>query len=150
MVAAAAFAGYKLSDSKSDKQLAELNSKIASLQTTTHDLPEGAVKLSECIPNMGAHYLPKGADPQYGPFLLVNKAGKVIGTEFMASADMYSPIPGIVPPVSVLMKDSPMYSWKYDHAELSHTPKGHEGFEKDHIDFHVYTVTADEQKQACI
>lgn len=150
LVAAAAFAGYKLSDNNSKKEIAELNSKIAAKQAKTHVLPEGAIKLSECIPNMGAHYLAKGADPEYGPFLLVNKAGQVIGTEFMASVDMYSPIPGVVPPVSVLMKDSPLYGWEYDHAELSHTPQGHEGFEKDHIDFHIYTVTPDEKKQACV
>jgi len=150
LLMAAAYGGYHFSESKAKKEALAFNSQIAALQSTTHELPADAVKLSECIPNMGSHYLPKGADQQYGPFLLVNKSGKVIGAEFMASADMYTPIPGVVPAVSVLMKDSPLYGWKYDHAELSHTPQGHEGFNKDHIDFHVYSVTPDEQKQACI
>jgi hypothetical protein len=147
---AALYGGYHLSNNKAQKDKAALNSQIAVLESNTHELPADAVKVSECIPNMGGHYLPKGADPEYGPFMVVNKANKVIGIEYMASKDMYTPIPQTDPPVEMLMKDSPMYGWKYDHAEITHLPKGHEGLERDHVDVHMYMVTAEQQKNVCI
>ncbi|MDB5182973.1 MAG: hypothetical protein JWO47_757 [Candidatus Saccharibacteria bacterium] len=151
LVAAAGFAGYKASASKGDKKAAELNSKIALLESNEHSVPSTAIKVSECVPNMGAHYMAtKDADPEYGPFLLVTKSNKVIGVEYMASSDMYTKIPNTDPPVEVITKNSPMYGWKFDHAEVSHLPKGHEGLLEDHIDIHLYTVNSDQQKQACI
>jgi hypothetical protein len=150
LIAVAGIGGYILADSKAKKETGTLKSQITALESNVHELPADAIKVSECIPNMGAHYLPKDSDPQYGPFLLVNKANKVIGVEFMASQDMYTAIPGTEPPVSVLTKNSPLYGWKFDHLELSHTPEGHPGFLEDHIDAHLYTVTREEQKQACI
>jgi len=129
---------------------AALKSQVSSLQATTHDLPADAVKVSDCIPNMGSHYLPKDSDPEYGPFMLVTKQNKVIGIEYMASSNMYTNIPGVNPPVEILEKNSPMLGWKFDHLEFSHLPKGHEGLLRDHIDVHMYTVGTDQVKNACV
>ncbi len=148
--AGAGFGGYTVSNNKAKKDKTALSNKIATLQQNTHELPADAVKVSECIPNMGAHYLPKGADSTYGPFMMVNKDGRVIGIEYMVSQDMYIPIPKTEPPVELIEKNSPMYGWGYDHTELSHLPKGHEGFLKNHTDVHLYTVTPDQQKNACL
>ena len=150
LIGGAAAVGYNLSNNKAKKETATLNSQLAVLKSNSHELPAGAVKVSDCIPNMGAHYLPKASDPEYGPFVLVNKAGKVIGLEYMASKDMYTAIPNTNPPVELIMKDSPLSGWKFDHIEFSHLPKGHEGLLIDHIDVHLFTVTPKQQKQSCI
>ena len=149
-IPASAYAGYTNSKQKSDKKIAALNTQIATLESGEHELPEGAIKVSDCIPNMGYHYITKTSDKEYGPFLLVTKKNKVIGVEYMADKDMYTAIPKTDPPVEVVLKNSPMFGWKFDHTEFSHAPKGHEGLLVDHIDVHNYTVTADQQKQACI
>lgn len=141
---------YKQKNADAEKQVTALKAQLVVSKDNTHDLPEGAIKVSECIPNMGFHYVDKKSDPVYGPFLLVSKAGRVIGVEYMFNEEMFTAIPKTVPPVEVLLKDSPMYGWKFDHTEMSHLPQGHEGFLKDHIDVHNYTVTADQQKQACV
>jgi hypothetical protein len=146
----AAYGGYKSSSQKSDKKITALNSQIALIESNEHALPDGAIKVSDCIPNMGFHYVTKTSDKEYGPFLLVTKSNKVIGVEYMADKDMYTAIPNTNPPVEVITKDSPMFGWKYDHTEFGRAPKGHEGLMVDHIDVHMYTVTADQQKQACI
>ena len=148
-IPAALYAGNTMSTQKSDKKVAALNSQIALLQASEHDLPAGAFKVSDCIPNMGAHYLTKTSDKEYGPFLLVNKQQKVIGIEYMFDSTMYTAIPKTDPPVEVITKDSPMYGWKYDHSDVSHMSKGHEGLLRDHIDIHMYTVTKEQQKNAC-
>jgi len=142
--------GYAYANNKAKTSEAGLNSQIAGLQSNSHQLPAGSTKVSDCIPDMGFHYLPKGSDPLYGPFVLVNKEGKVIGLEYMASADMYTPIPNTNPPVQLIEKNSPLFGWKFDHIEFSHLPLGHEGFMRDHIDIHLFTVTADQEKQACV
>ncbi len=147
-VAAALY--YKSADTKSKDEVASATSKLEAAQATTHALPEGAIKVSECIPNMGFHYLTKESDSIYGPFLLVNKAGRVIGVEYMFDNTMMTAIPNIVPPVEVLLNDSPLYKWDFDHTEVSRAPEGHEGFLKDHNDIHNYTVTPEVQKQACV
>lgn len=150
LIVAAAFVGYSVSKNKADKDVSKLNSQITSLKSNEHELPAGAIKVSECIPNMGSHYLPKDADPEYGPFVLVTKAGKVIGLEYMASQDMYTAIPKTDPPVQLITKGSPLYGWKFDHTEFSHLPKGHEGLLRDHTDVHLFTVSADEVKKSCV
>lgn len=149
LVAVSAFGGYSIADGRAQKESEKLRAQIADLQANTHDLPTGAIKVSECIPNMGAHYVTSNSDPKYGPFLLVNKANRVIGVEYMVSTDMYTPIPGLDPPIEILRKDSSVYGWKFDHLEFSRAPEGHEGFLEDHIDLHLYTVTPEQQKDAC-
>ncbi len=146
----AGFGGYKLSDNKAKKSQADLKTEIVALQSKTHTIPADAIKVSDCIPNMGAHFLPKGSDPQYGPFILGNKAGQAIGVEYMAAPAMFTAIPKTDPPVEIITKASPMYGWSYDHSEQSHLPKGHEGFLINHTDIHLFTVSLDEQSKACI
>ncbi|MBA2279480.1 hypothetical protein H0V99_03530 [Candidatus Saccharibacteria bacterium] len=150
LVPIAAITGYKMSDQKAKKDIAVINNQLAVLQSNAHELPEGAFKVSDCIPNMGSHYLTPTSDPEYGPFYLVSKAGKVIGVEYMASEDMYTAIPETDPPVELITKDSPLFGWKFDHTEVSHMKEGHEGLLEDHVDVHYYTVNPEQQSQACI
>lgn len=140
---------FKQTNDDTKQAMAEVQQKLDTELITEHDLPSDAVKLTECIPNMGYHYLAKDADPIYGPFYLVNKAGKIIGIEYMYSNDMLTAIPESRIPISVLQKDSPLYNWKYDHTEISRTLQGHEGFNIDHYDVHNYTIAAEEQKKVC-
>lgn len=140
----------RAADKKSKDEVTTLKKSLSVAKATTHDLPADAIKVSECIPNMGYHYLPAGADKIYGPFLLVSKVGRVIGVEYMFDNTMMTPIPKVVPPVELILKDSPMYGWTFDHTEMSHAPQGHDGFLKDHNDIHNYTVTPEIQKQACV
>jgi len=150
VAAAAGYGGYAMSKSKADKKEAELNAKIATLQNNDHEVPADAIKVSACIPNMGYHYIAKGADPEYGPFYLVNEKKQVIGLEYMASDDMLTGIPNTTPKVSVVLKDTPMYGWKFDHGEVSKAPEGHEGLLRSHIDVHMYLVSSADQKNACV
>lgn len=142
--------GYLFSNNKAKKDELTLNNQIAVINADIHTLPAGATKVSDCIPGMGIHYLPKTSDPIYGPFILTNKEGKVIAMEYMVSKDMYTPIPNTNPPVELVEKNSSLFGWKFDHIEFSHLPKGHEGYMVDHNDIHLYTVTADQEKKACI
>ncbi len=147
-VGAAAYFGITTSRAKQDA--AKLKEQLTELETTTHDIPEGAILVSECVPNMGHHYLAEGGDEKYGPFYLVSKSGRVIGIEYMFSQDMLTAIPNVTPAVEVMIKDSPMNNWKFDHTEMSRAPEGHPGFEEDHIDVHNYTVTPEQRKLACV
>lgn len=140
---------YILTNNARHKSEATLNKQIASLQSTDYPLPAGAVKVSECVPSMGMHYKLKNSDPLYGPFVLVSKKGKVLGMEYMAAPNMYTNIPNTDPPVSLIEKYSPLFGWKFDHAEFSHLPKGHQGLPIDHIDVHLYTVSFQEEANAC-
>lgn len=126
-----------------------ISAQISALNSTDYPIPAGAVKISGCIPSMGYHYLLKGADKEYGPFIMTNKAGKVIGEEFMAAPDMYTAIPNTNPPVSVIMKNSPTLGWKFNHAEFSYLPEGHPGLLRSHIDVHLFTVSQQQEHDAC-
>jgi hypothetical protein len=143
------FGGYSVAKSAGDKKADELNNNITEITASTHPIPEGSIPGKVCIPNMGFHYLPPGADPEYGPWLLVNTKNEVIGVEYMPAPDMYTAIPDTNPAVSVVLKDSPMYGWVYDHFEVSYLPDGHHGLIDTHHDIHLYTVTKEVQKQAC-
>jgi len=130
-------------------ELATLRAQVTDLQKTMYTLPASAMKVSDCIPNMGFHYVAKGADKEYGPFYLVTKSKKVIGIEYMAAVSMYTKIPDAPGGLEILQKDSPAFGMKFDHIEFSHMPHGHEGLEEDHIDMHMYTVGPDVVKNAC-
>ncbi len=147
---AAAFGGYTKSDNKAKKSDALLQSQITALKSTDYKLPAGAFKVSDCIPGMGSHYALKTGDKEYGPFVLVNKQGNVIGSEYMAGTEMFTAIPNTKPPVSLIAKNSPMFGWKYDHTVISHLPQGHEGYLKDHIDVHLFTVSEDQVSKSCV
>lgn len=148
----AAGAAYAVEHKKvNDLQSAQalVNSQLVALKSTDYKLPAGAVQVSQCIPSQGFHNIIKGSDKEYGPFILTNMQHKVIGLEYMAAPDMYTPIPGTNPPVAVIMKNSPMLGWKFDHAEFDQLPKGHPGLERSHIDVHMFTVSRQQEQDAC-
>lgn len=161
LLAAAGAATYFFTTNNSLKTDVEaLEGKVATLDADTHELPEGAIKVSECVPNMGFHYLGKEGDPRLGPFYLVNKQGEVIGLEYMFNENMMTTlnIPAEVfaeagedPfPVEVLTSGPEGLSdWQFNNIEMSRSPEGHVGFEEPHMDLHLYTVTPEMQAQSC-
>jgi hypothetical protein len=148
----AAGAAYAVEHKKvNDLQSAQalVSSQLVALKSTDYKLPAGSTVVSPCIPSQGFHNLLKGGDKEYGPFVLTNMKHKVIGLEYMAAPDMYTPIPGTNPPVAVIMKNSSMMGWKFDHAEFDQLPKGHPGLERSHIDVHMSTVSRQQEQDAC-
>ena len=117
-------------------------------KTNKITLPGTAIKLSECIPDMGAHYA-NPAEMPFGPIYLVDK-GKVVGIEFAINKNELEKnilsIAGEEVGKPVVM---PTLGVKYDHIELSYMPKGHEGDEEAHYDVHMYLTSAKEQHQLC-
>jgi len=142
---------FAIGQKNAKKEIDSLNQKIASLDANTHDLPEGAVKLSECVPNMGFHYLEQGADPKFGPLTLVSNKGKVIGYEYMFNNSMLTKVPDAEIPLEVLLTNGPvlLHDYQYNSIDFSRATAGHPGFEDDHYDVHLYTVDPEVQKQAC-
>jgi hypothetical protein len=149
LVAVSSGATYAYMTSTKRKSETSFNNQIAALQNPEYTLPEGAVKVSDCVPSMGVHYILKDSDPEYGPFVVTNNKGKVIGIEYMAAGDMYTNIPNTDPPVALVEKNSPVFGWKINHAEVSHLPKGHPGLTRDHVDVHLFTVSMEEEMNAC-
>jgi hypothetical protein len=105
------------------------------------ELPAGAQKLTDVIPQMGEHWADLAQMP-LGPIYMVYK-GEVIGLEYMWSEDMMQavsiPTPAgpeefkaLVPlPVGVAV----------DHVNIAFMEHGHEGFEVPHWDMHMYFIT---------
>ncbi len=109
------------------------------------ELPAGAQKLSDVIPQMGEHWANPAQLP-LGPIYLVHK-GEVIGLEYMWTEDMMQamsiPTPAgpeefsaLVPlPVGVAV----------DHVDITFMEHGHEGFEVPHWDMHLSFITQEEK-----
>jgi hypothetical protein len=141
---------FVLANRDSQQKISELEKQISVLGADTHDLPQGAIQASECIPNMGFHYIDPDSDPRFGPYYLVNKQGKVIGFEYMFNHSMLTSVPAGID-LEVLLTDGPvsLHGWQYESIEFARSPSGHPGFTEDHVDVHAYTVTPVEQKKAC-
>ena len=149
LAAATAYLAMSYNTAKKDKDT--LQSQIDKLDADAHELPEGAIKVSECVPNMGYHYIDKDGDPQLGPFYLVSKQGEVIGLEFMFNKDMMTTIPNAEIALEVVTAGpQDLNDWQFKNIEISRAPEGHPGFEEDHYDLHLYTVTPEVQAQSCI
>lgn len=111
-------------------------------------IPTDAIKLSECVPNMGEHYA-NPANLPFGPIYLVDN-GKVIGIEYMIHENELEEnildIDGHKTGKPAIMS---AFNTKFDHVELNYNPEGHEGDEVAHYDLHMYLVSAEEQAKAC-
>lgn len=142
---------FALGQRSAKNELSSLTQKITAMDANEHDLPAGAIKLSECVPNMGFHYMEQGVDPKFGPLLLVSTKGKVIGYEYMFNESMLTKIPDADIPLEVLLTNGPVLlnDWQYNSIDFSRATAGHPGFEDDHYDVHLYTVDPEEQKRAC-
>jgi hypothetical protein len=102
-------------------------------------LPEGVIKLTPAVPQMGEHW----ANPKNMPlgpiFGLYN--GKLIFIEVMPAKDLdktIHDIPGT--------GDIPI-PIKVDHFDIDWEPNGHEGFLVPHYDIHEYFISREEQNQ---
>lgn len=142
---------FAMGQKKANDEVASLKARIQEIDSNVHDIPEGAIKLSECVPNMGFHYMEQGVDPKFGPLILVNTKGKVIGYEYMFNDSMLTEIPDAGIPLEVLLTNGPVLlnDWQYNSIDFSRATAGHPGFEDDHFDVHLYTVDPEEQKRAC-
>ena len=153
VLAIAVAAYFAVANKNSSDKVANLEADVATLGATTHELPASAVKVSECVPNMGFHYLFENGNVQFGPFYLVNKAGEVIGLEYMFSNEMFTDIPNPELPLELILFDGSsslsLNDWKFSNLEISHLPEGHPEFEEDHYDVHLYTVSPEMQAAAC-
>lgn len=151
VLAFASAAYFALENNKAKNDIEALKSQIAVLDANTHELPEGLIQVTDCIPNMGFHYIDPNNDPRFGPIYLVSKDGEVIGYEFMFNNSMLTSIPGQEIALEVLLTDGPidLHDWQFNSIDFSRSPEGHDGFEEDHSDVHLYTVTPEEQARAC-
>lgn len=127
-------------------------------------LPMGAVKLSECIPHEGEHWVvPK--DLPYGPFYSTYN-GKVISTEYMFTEDSIPGKEGVNMSFdevvtfmnhtnlsfSDLVKNSFFGFDLFDHRYKSfdiHWSAPHAGFDTPHIDVHFFLVDKSELENIC-
>lgn len=142
---------FAISSKNAKNEAKALRSELEEVTADIHKLPPDAEKVSECVPNMGYHYLEKGGSVEFGPFFLVNKAGDVIGLEFMYSNDMFTAIPSQQVAIEVIKSESGLQlnDWQFTRMEISRLPQGHPLFERDHVDIHLYTVSAEVQAKAC-
>lgn len=112
------------------------------------NLPADAVKLSDCVPNMGAHYA-NPANMPFGPIYLVDK-GKVVGIEFMMHEnDLEKNILSIGGEKIGKPAVMPTLGMTFNHIELNYEPEGHEGDKEPHYDLHMYLISSEEQKKLC-
>lgn len=113
------------------------------------DLPAGVVQLSPVIPMMGAHWA-NPAELPLGPIYLLTDDGKLLGIEYMYSEDMLEELTIPTPegdfsflalgglPLSmpdIGFEKIPAY------LDVGLMPQGHDGFEVEHWDIHVYFVS---------
>jgi hypothetical protein len=103
---------------------------------TVDQLPEGVVQLSPLVPAMGEHWA-KPDDMPLGPIYCVIK-GKVVCVEYMIGQGDFeagASFEGMKFPLRDGAKLPPI-----EHVDVTFLPKGHEGYEIPHYDFHTYFV----------
>ncbi len=127
-------------------------------------LPTDAIKISECVPAMGEHWVQPQNIPN-GPYYVVYQ-GKVIGTEFMFK---YEELPGEkVAKMSLpefqkylttnkfTLKDSVLandIAFKLDESQYKTITLSwsapHAGFPEPHIDMHAYLLPEEQIETIC-
>ncbi len=109
------------------------------------ELPAGAQKLSDVIPQMGEHWANPAQLP-LGPIYLVHK-GEVIGLEYMWTEDMMQAmsIPTPAGPEEFRALVSLPVGVAVDHVDITFMEHGHEGFEVPHRDMHLSFITQEEK-----
>lgn len=99
-------------------------------------LPEGTIKLTPVIPQMGEHWAnPK--DMPLGPIYGVYN-GKLVFLEYMPDKNLdktVHDVPGTLVPTPS----------KIDHFDIDWNPEGHEGYMVPHYDMHLYYISREEQ-----
>ena len=134
-------------------------------------LPPGAIELTPCIPQHGAHWgLIQDHDPEsdiQGPSYLLNEKKEVIGVEHHFRLDYLEKLGKQVGEqirqfnageISIsevkvfdLLADFNLMGVPIKHADLDFkTPYGHPGYEMPHIDVHSYTISKEELSKVCL
>ena len=117
--------------------------------TEVLSLPSEAVKLSECVPNMGFHY----ADPvtmPFGPVYLLDQKDKVVALEYIITESELKEniIQGPYGRAGIPVAMNPL-SVVYDHVDLAYMPEGIGGFEVPHYQVHYFVISAGERALLC-
>lgn len=112
------------------------------LQARRLGLPEGTIKISECVPGMGEHWgNPK--DLPFGPIYGVMN-GKVVFVEVMVDHNLFKNGQSWV---NIL---KPLPGKRINHVDIEFQAQGHEGFPVPHYDIHAYFVTHEEHMNYCL
>ncbi|GEM47385.1 hypothetical protein [Deinococcus cellulosilyticus] len=105
-------------------------------------LPEGTIKISECVPGMGEHWA-RPQDLPLGPIYGVLD-GSLVFVEIMPShADF------IAGKSWVDVLKTPKWFLKINHVDIEFLPQGHDGYPVPHYDIHAYYVSHDEHMGFC-
>lgn len=127
-------------------------------------LPSDAVKISECIPTEGEHYIQPDKVP-HGPIYLVNQ-GRVVGLEYMFLSEE---VPGekeakmsgadamnMIQKNNLSLADLVMvHDFEFDVMKANVVSFGmnwsspHVGYDKPHFDIHMFLVDKKEMKSIC-
>ena len=100
--------------------------------------PDGAIKVSECVPYMGEHWA-NPANLPLGPIYTVHN-GRLTSVEYMiAQADFAA---------GRSWGDLKTLYWGREvpiqNVNIAFLPTGHDGYEVPHYDLHFFTITDDE------
>ncbi len=127
-------------------------------------LPSDAVKISECIPYEGEHYVQPSKVP-HGPIYVINN-GKVVGLEYMFTPDeipgekeakmSYGDAMKMVEQNGLKLADLVMaHKFEFDvlgakvHSYAMNWSSAHSGLDKPHYDVHMYLVSKEEAMAIC-
>ncbi|CAH2713113.1 hypothetical protein BACCIP111895_00246 [Neobacillus rhizosphaerae] len=113
-------------------------------------LPEGTVKITPVIPQMGEHWtnpqedilIMENDDPVYKTIYGVYE-GKLVFIEQMISQKYFVEGKSFVNFAGMKGLPSPAI----DHTNIEFVPTGHEGYTMPHYDIHHYFITPEEQEQ---
>ncbi|GEM48462.1 hypothetical protein [Deinococcus cellulosilyticus] len=121
-----------------DEQKAEM-AKVA----RRWGLPEDTVKVSDCVPTMGEHWV-RLQDFPLGPIYgFMN--GKMVFVEIMPSQADFAAGKSWLETLK-----TPKGYLKIDHVDFEFQPMGHEGYPIPHYDIHAYFVPHEEHMQYCL
>ncbi|GGJ37511.1 hypothetical protein [Deinococcus roseus] len=106
-------------------------------------LPEGTVKVSDCVPTMGEHWA-RLQDLPLGPIYGI-KDDRLVFVELMPSQEMFAKGMSWVDALK-----TPKWFLKIDHVDIEFQPQGHEGYPIPHYDIHAYFVPHAEHLGYCL
>ncbi len=110
------------------------------------ELPADAQQISEVVPGMGEHWA-NPANLPIGPIYLVHD-GEVIGIEYMFTPNLMEEITAATPEGEMTFRQLPGLTVDayVNHMGIEFLPEGHDGFEEEHFDVHLYFISPGERQ----